>query len=138
MPVRYSFLGNLVRMDLEGTYSTEDIIRTFNAALSDPDFPGEPRFLLDVTRSAVLAERDAESVRAIAQYFAEHSPRAGTRLAIIATEPVHFGLARMGAAVAELGGAEVEVLTTIEDALSWLMVKTSEGPTGGRTKPGPG
>jgi hypothetical protein len=114
--------GNLIRIDLEGTYAPEDIIRAFDAALDDPSFPSDPRLLLDVTRSAELAKRDADSVRSVAQYFGAHSSRVGNRCAIVATMPVHYGLSRMGATIAEQQGAEVEVFTTIEDALAWLMV----------------
>ena len=61
---------------------------------------------------------------AVAEYFGEHSDRVGNRCAIVAAMPVHFGMSRMGAAIAEIGGAEVQVFTTVEDTLSWLMVNT--------------
>lgn len=123
MPVRYTLAGNLLRMDMEGAYTPEDIIKVFHAALNDPDFPRDPRFLFDVTRSDELAKRDPATIRAIADYFGERSERVGDRCAIVAATPVHYGLSRMAATTAEMRGAEVRVFTSVEDALSWLGVE---------------
>ena len=120
MPVRYTLSGNLFRMDLEGTYTPEEIIQTYDAAFNDPDFPTDPHFLCDVTRSAELANRDSETIRDIAQYFGEHSDRVGDRCAIVAAKPIHYGLGRMAATIAEMHGADVQVFSTVEDALAWL------------------
>jgi hypothetical protein len=120
MPVRYTLSGNLFRMDLEGNYTPEEIIQTYETALSDPDFPAHPHFLFDVTRSAELAGRDSQSIGHIAQYFGERSDRVGNRCAIVAAQPVHYGLCRMAATIAATRGADVQVFSTVEAAMSWL------------------
>ncbi|MBU1948685.1 MAG: hypothetical protein KJ927_08245 [Candidatus Eisenbacteria bacterium] len=94
MPVRYTFSGNLFRINLEGSHTPEDIIETFNAALDDPLLPSDARFLLDVRRFADM--------------------------------PIHYGLSRMGATVAEMRGADIEVFTSMDDAKSWLGVVAEE------------
>ena len=120
MPVKYTLSGNLFRMDMEGTYAPEEIIQTFEAALNDPDFPTNPQFLFDVTRSVDLAKRDSATIRGIAEYLGQHSNRVGNRCAIVANQPVLFGLSRMAATIAEMNGANVKVFSTADEALSWL------------------
>ena len=127
MPVRYSFSGNLFRMVLEGSYAPEDIIQTYQAALRDPAFPEDARFLFDVRESLELAERNVKDIKAVAQYLAKHSDEVGNRCAIVASQPVHYGLSRMAAVYAEAGGAEVNVFSNTEDAISWLGAVTAGG-----------
>lgn len=40
MPVRYTFSGNLFRVNLEGSYTPEELMKTFMNAQDDPLFPG--------------------------------------------------------------------------------------------------
>lgn len=127
MPVRYSFTGNLIHMSLEGTYTPDDIIEMYRAALGDASFPENARFLLDVRKSLELAKRKPDDIRIVAEFFAEHSDRVSRRCAIVATEPVHFGLGRMGAVFAELSGAEVRVFSSYDEAVSWLGASTDVG-----------
>ncbi len=56
MSVRYTFSGNLLRVNLEDTYTLDEMMNTFMDALNDPLFPENARFLLDVRQSSVLAE----------------------------------------------------------------------------------
>jgi hypothetical protein len=129
MPVRYTFSGNLFRMDLEGAYTPEDVFEAYAAALDDPAFPKDARFLFDVRRSAELASRASEKIKEVAEFFAAHSEKVGNRCAIVATAPVHIGLSRMGATYAGMQGAQVKVFSSEEDALSWLGAKP-EGDAG--------
>ena len=120
MPVRYEFSENLFLMNLEGSHSPQDIIDTFIAALKDPSFPEGARLLLDVRKSLVFARCPSEDVKAIARFFAQHSERVGNRCAIVATDPVHYGLSRMGATFARLRGIEVNVFLGMDGAIRWL------------------
>ena len=70
MPVRYTFSGNLFRVNLEGSYTPEEIMETFMNALNDPLFPEDARFLLDVRKSSELSERSYSDIRSVAQFFA--------------------------------------------------------------------
>jgi hypothetical protein len=114
-------------MDLEGTYTPEEILETYDAAFNDPDFPTDPHFIFDVTRSAELAKRDSETISRIAEYLGKHSDRVGGRCAIVAAKIVHYGLGRMAATIAEMRGADVEVFSTVEDALSWFGIEKEIG-----------
>jgi len=120
MPVQYTFSGNLFRVNLKGSYTPEEMMKTFMNALNDPLFPENARFLLDVRESSELSERSYDDIRSLAQFFAAHSDRVGGRCAIVADKEVHYGLSRMGAAFAEISGAKVEVFKDINEAILWL------------------
>lgn len=120
MPVRYTFSGNLFRVNLEDTYTIDEMMSAFKDALEDPLFPENARFLLDVRQSSVLEERSYQDIRTVAYFFAEHSDRVGGCCAIVANKNVHYGLSRMGATFAEFKGARVEVFKDISEAIIWL------------------
>lgn len=120
MPVRYTFSGNLFRVNLEGSYTPEEIMETFMNALNDPLFPEDARFLLDVRKSSELSERSYSDIRSVAQFFAAHSDRVSGQCAIVADKEVHYGLSRMGATLAETSGARVEVFRDINAAILWI------------------
>ena len=120
MPVRYTFSGNLFRMNLEGSYTPEDIMIAFKQALNDPLFPEGARFLLDVRKSSILSERSYNDIKSVAQFFAAHSDRVSGRCAIVADQEVHYGLSRMGATLAEIKGAKIEVFRDINEAILWI------------------
>lgn len=120
MPVRYEFSGNLFRVNLEDTYTIDEMMNSFMEALNDPLFPENARFLMDVRKSSVLAERTYQDIRTVANLFAEHSARVGGCCAIVADQKVHYGLSRMGATLAEFKGARVEVFKDISEAILWL------------------
>jgi hypothetical protein len=120
MPVRYTFSGNLFRVNLEDTYTLDEMMNTFMDALNDPLFPENARFLLDVRQSSVLSERTYQDIRSVANFFAKQSDRVGGCCAIVADQKVHYGLSRMGATLAEIKGARVEVFKDISEAILWL------------------
>ena len=120
MPVRYTFSGNLFTLIMDGSYSIEDIKKTFLVALDDPSFPKNVKFLYDVRKSTILSTRPSEDIKKVAQYYVEYSDKVGRKCAVIASKPVHYGLCRMGASFAEIKGAFVEVFSDEKKALAWL------------------
>ena len=121
MPVSYSFTGNILRMDFEGTYPSDAIIEAFEAALADPAFPTvDTRLLLNVNLSESLADRSVEDLRRVAEYFAQRAERVGRRCAIVAESAVHFGLMRMAVVFAEMYDAEARVFKSEDEAVLWL------------------
>ena len=127
MPVRYTFSGNLFRVNLEGSYTPDEIMQAFMDALDDPLFPEDARFLLDVRKSSELSERSYNDIKTVAQFFAAHADRVSGRCAIVADKEVHYGLSRMGATFAEIKGARIEVFRDINEAILWIGGDT--GPT---------
>jgi hypothetical protein len=126
MPVRYDFEGNLFRVVVEGSYSTGEIMETFLEALEDPAFPEDARFLFDVRASSVLASRDPENIRAVAESFASHAKRVGGRCAILTGTPVRRGLGLMGATFADFTGATVEVFSDPDETVAQPRVETEK------------
>ena len=109
-------------MDLEGHYSPQDMMETLDTALSDPLFPDNARFLLDVRESAELAHRPADQIRTIAEYFAVHAARVGNCCAILTNSPVQYGLGRAAGTMI----VDRKVFMSIDAALAWLGVKPED------------
>lgn len=126
MPVRSVLEGDLLTIELTGTYVPPDILRTFAAALDDPACPPRVAVLIDVTRSESLATRPAEDIRAVARHLGTFAERIGGRCAVVATSEVHFGLSQMGATHSAAVGVEARVFRDRESARAWLAPKGSE------------
>jgi hypothetical protein len=124
MPVSYSFRGRLFRLDLAGVYPPSEIKEQFTRALSDPAFPEDAAFLMDVSRSESMAERKPEQIKEIAQFPAPWADRFGGRIAVLAGSKLYYGLCRMGAAYSEIAGLEVEIFKDVDTALAWLGVSS--------------
>lgn len=120
MPISYSIRGDLVVVEAVGTYEPEDVARRFVEALADPACPAEVVLIYDVTASSALASRNTEQIRYAAEFLGQYAARLRGRCAVVATQDIHFGLARMGAAYSEAVGVEVGVFRTRDEAIAWL------------------
>lgn len=120
MPVSYSLDSGILVLDAVGRYEPEDVPSAFLAGLADPACPSPVGLLLDVTRSEVLAGRSADQLRRAAEFLQPFAERIGRRCAVVASEDVHFGLSRMGAAFAGKIGIEAQVFRSREAAEVWL------------------
>src|SRR5262245_958346 len=120
MPVLHAWEGALLRMSFVGTYEPDDIIRQFETALAEAPPSERIELLVDTTRSEVLGTRSPNQIRHVAQALAPYAERIGGRVAVVATEDIHFGLSRMGSVYSESVGVEAEVFRTEEEALAWL------------------
>lgn len=129
MAVRYSLEGNLLRMSFEDHYTPEDVKRVFGDAIEDPALPADARLLMDVTRSSSLASRPAHEIRGVADFLGPRAGRVGSRCAIYASLPVHFGLMRMAQAFGETHGVETAVFSDEKRALEWLGASSEETST---------
>ena len=131
MPVTYAYHSEILLIEaIGGDYSPEDLPRTFVAALGDPAATMPVALLLDVTRSTVLATRRPDQIRYVAEFLKPYAERIGRRCAVVASEDVHFGLARMGSVFAEGVGVEAQVFRTMDEAVEWLKPAKRTG-TGG-------
>ena len=120
MATTYAFEGDLFWLRLEGTYTTEDVRNTLEAALADPRLPATPRFIFDVAQSQSLADRSTLDVQSMAAFLGSKAEAVGGRMAIVASAPLYFGLMRMGSVYAESHDLETEVFDNTEAAISWL------------------
>lgn len=104
----------------EGDVSLDDI-RSYRSSLAgDPAWRKEFRQLVDV-RSAGLKALSAEAVRSLADRAEELDPVLGFgKVAVVVSQDLHYGLARMYQAMSEGSAREVEVFRDPDSALSWL------------------
>ena len=124
MAVEYQLSGDLLRLNLVGTYQADDVRQQFMKALEDPACPREVALLLDVTRSESLAQRSVDDLRGVATFVGRFADRVRRRCAVVAAEDVHYGLARMAAVFSEGVGVEAQVFRKDDEALKWLFAKT--------------
>jgi hypothetical protein len=112
---------------IEGDISVDDI-RSYRSSLAaHPDWRKGYRQLVDV-RGAALGALSAEAVRSLADSAAELDPVLGAgKVAIVVSEEVHFGMARMYQAMAEGSARSVEVFRDPTPALDWLGPPTRPG-----------
>lgn len=127
MAVRYSFAGRLVRLELVGTYTLDEILRVFETALSDPAFPQDGRLLLDTTGSTGLATKSEHDVRRGVDLFAARAQHVANRCAVLTSAPATYGLGRMSAVFGERLGLEIAVFKDTDEASAWLGVTTPAG-----------
>lgn len=127
MPVTYALEGRLLRLDLVGEYSPEEVPKAFLAALADPACPRLVALLLDVTRSRSLAGRAPGELRAVSEFIGPYAERVGGRCAVVAPSDVLFGMSQMGAVFSEAVGVSARVFRTHPEALQWLGLGESGG-----------
>ena len=104
----------------EGEYTPADLKNKMDEATADPDFPDNARFIFDVTGSLSLNERRNSDVEDMAEFLSSRSDHFGNICAIVAQQPLHFGLMRMGSAIAEYHGMQTSVFESQEEAKKWL------------------
>jgi len=124
MAVEYELSGDLLRLNLAGTYQPDDVMEQFVKALEDPACPREVALLIDVTRSDSFAQRTVDDLRGVATFVGRFADRVRRRCAVVALADVHYGLARMAAVFSEGVGVEARVFRSDDEALQWLSAKT--------------
>jgi hypothetical protein len=126
VPVNYSLIGPLLKLNLEGHYEPGDIISQFLAALADPRCPAKVSLLVDVTQSDSLETRAPQEIRRVAEYLGPYRERIGGRCAVVAARDLHFGLSSMGSAYIEGIGIEAGIFRDTKSALDWLGVPSTD------------
>ena len=121
MPVSYSFDNRIIIIRMEGLYSTGDLKNTILAALSDSQIPSDPVMMFDLRESRVFKQRSPEDVRDMARFLASNGEWFGNRLGMVAPSDLAYGLMRIGAATAEMGGVTSMVFREFEQAREWLL-----------------
>jgi hypothetical protein len=122
MTFTYRFIHEPDMLELVGEgYGTQtERLETMRAMLSDPAFrPGIP-LLCDF--SAVSSPPTMRELRRIVDFIEQHSARIGRqKLAIVAAKPSMFGVARQFQALSEIGLLYVQVFSSRDSALAWLL-----------------
>jgi hypothetical protein len=131
VPASYSFQDGVLLLELAGIYSPNDVVRTYQAALSEPACPQQVFVLVDVSRSTSLASRTAEELHGMTALAAPYGDRIGHRYAVLAAPGVLFGMSRMGVTFSEAAGISGRVFTSREEAWAWLVGDAGQRPESG-------
>lgn len=101
----------------------QDCEALYHRIVSDPELANATRSLVDL-REASLEELTSADVRASAN-LPQLPRQAETRMAIVATTAVAYGMSRMYAMMQENSRpGEAQVFQDYADALAWLLAET--------------
>jgi hypothetical protein len=123
MPVSYRVDGAIVVITFTGTSGFDDVQGLASLAASDPRLVPGARVLVDARNcrddvpQAVLQDH--------ARFLASLRGRLGPSYAIVTSDTLRFGLARMFEAFADLEGLDVGVFKQLEHAREWLASRPS-------------
>jgi len=119
MPISYRIDADarLVRTVADGVLTDAELLAHKAQLAADPAFQAGMHQLSDV-RGVERLDVSADGVRSFVAHDAQHVERfAGHRMAIVASEAVVFGMARM---YQTMSSVDVGVFRNIEDALAFL------------------
>jgi len=136
MPIEYRVdeVGRIIFATPKGTMTPEDMMRYIKEIGSRPELKNFNE-LVDMRGVDRVEHGSAWKVREMAGQAAEMDEPGGlpTRLAIVAEQDHHFGLARMYQAFREANPKstrEVRAFRSYDEALRWLSGQASSGKAG--------
>ena len=118
MSVEYRFEDSYIRVVLTGSFDSDDIEAAAGKLGRDADFRPNMNILVDNRLSEVVA--GSEDIRERVRFLASIGDVLGSRLAVLVSSTVHYGLARMASLFGDSLGLNVEVFTSERDAIDWL------------------
>ena len=121
MPLTYRIdaAAGILHVVGEGAISQSERIEAMRGWLRDPEFRSGLDTLCDF--SAATSTPTMAELREIVSLVDRHAKRIGKKkLAVIATQPVTFGVARQCRTLAESGPLNVSVFKDRRAALGWL------------------
>ena len=99
-----------------------EFVELYHKIAADPSFGTVTRTLVDLQHASLDAIGRADVKAAV-----DLPKLADTRVAIVATSPVVYGLSRMYALMQDLRGmGEVQVFTKLDEAMTWLVEMNDE------------
>ena len=121
MPVTFELTATAVRFTTVGDVDHRDALGVFLAGLAAgaaAPVPGGRHLFFDIRAST--ENRETSELRHTAAAIAAHRPALSGRCAVVAADPLHFGLARMFAVFIGGLGFDATVFRSIEEAERWL------------------
>jgi hypothetical protein len=111
--------GTLLHVVTGEHFGTSDLLEAGRAALADPRAKPPLRLLFDNRDSKENASHD--DLRSRGMQMTRGRERFVSRIAVVVSDDLHRGLARVGGAYAASSGFEVEVFEDIDAARAWLL-----------------
>ena len=121
MPVRQRVdkARRRVWAEVSGTFTLGEIVAAIAQALGHPDF--EPGFDILSDHTQITEPITSEQLQQMASHLkAQSHLLAGSRWAVVATQPASYGMMRVWSVLAEQVPLEVHVFDALEDAEQWL------------------
>jgi hypothetical protein len=118
--VTYVIEEGILTLRLAERYAFEDVIRTLRSALDDQRLRPRTPLLLDIRKSQ--ESRSQQELVALADFIKTAQGLLGERCAVVASDPLRFGLGRELSGWAASRGIQVRVFGGQEaaDARQWL------------------
>jgi hypothetical protein len=118
MPLLYGVADGVLELRIEGTYSGDDL-RAFSERIrTDASLPHRFQVLADIRRSNVVPAPAEMELRI--QLIAAMRDRIAGRIAILVSDDLRFGIARVLEAHVEPLGIEVRPFRDMAAARAWL------------------
>jgi len=116
-------------VEVLGPGTLADLETRVRRLLADPDYRQGFGFLRNRTG---MAAPSTQELRAMIEFLGRFEALHGTRWAVVATDPVNFGMMRMGEILAEPHGIMIAVFNDQDEAVRWLTEKPepADSPTG--------
>jgi len=114
--------GSVLHLRSGPRFSSEELAEAVRAALDDPAARLPLAVLWDNRGSEESVPQ--EELRRRVERIADRPDRIAPRVAMVVSDPLHFGLARVGASYAENRGIRVEIFSDLESARAWLTRST--------------
>jgi hypothetical protein len=121
----YVVRGRIVEWDATQVRSVEDVLEVWDAINADPRVLASSGLLIDNGESDFDAP--AGDVARLAHAVAPRLPKVRA-VAIVASKPLHFGMARQFEAFAEGSSAAIHVFRDLESARQWLAAQLPRDP----------
>jgi hypothetical protein len=125
MSVSYTFEERVLVVRAEGRYPAGALAAAVRAALNDPHRPAAAGLfaglLLDLRDSLSLRERSTDEIRDTARALVALVQLFGSRLALVASADVDYGLLGVAAVAFEGAGVTPAVFRDVAAARAWLL-----------------
>jgi hypothetical protein len=124
MPIthRYDPALRTLFIEFSGEVSETELVDTARKLASDPTIPPGHRELVDLT-GIHQTDVTATTLRRVAQIYAERDKRPeDSRVAIVASTDLFYGLSRMYEAFREPSALQIRVFRELGEARAWLGV----------------
>ena len=122
---RYDHSARLAVLEAHGEVSRQDAVSQFRALCTELANlhrlrPEAPYGVLLDTRRAATVPTPADILKVVDEICGCDPSLPPIRWAMLATEPVHYGMGRLFGSYAEGRGSDLRVFTTLESATAWL------------------
>jgi hypothetical protein len=115
MPAKYYFLNHSAQIEAEGTLTTRQVTQAIQSIISDPRSHSGMELVCDL-RLTDAAKVDAKKISIGAELIAYYLPYFNSRIHIIVSSDVQYGLTRMYQAYSCRFNINVLIHRSIEEA----------------------